>query len=46
MWLSWFLHNLPIFHDITPDYVSILNIPVLQGHAWFIFAEVNADGWV
>ena len=24
--------------------IAKFNVPVLQGHTWFIFAEVNANG--
>lgn len=34
-------HNLTVHRVIKPDDLTTLNVSVLQGHAWFIPAEVN-----
>ena len=26
--------------------IATLNLPVLQGHAWFIAAEIDVNGWI
>jgi len=40
------INQLTVHRVITPDDLITLNVPVLQGHAWFIFTEVDADGYL
>ena len=41
--INRWLNSLTVHRVIKPDDLTILSIPVLQGHAWFILAEVNVE---